>query len=254
MEKVLFPCFFGEMGYNEKERRDPMLNVIFIDVDDTLLSFDGYVKEAMKTGFEKFGLPPYKSWMFSVFTENNDALWRRIEEGSLTFEGLKEIRWNLIFEKLGIDFDGPTFENFFRDHLYDSAIPERGAMKLLRYLHDRYILCAASNGPYDQQVHRLEIAGMLPFFDEVFVSENIGASKPSKEFFDEAFLRLNDKIGISLCPEDSLMLGDSLTSDMAGGRAYGMKTCFYNRKKEDLPLENGPDYAVTSLDEVKNFL
>lgn len=230
-----------------------MPKVIFLDVDDTLLSFDGYVREAMQTGFEKFGLLPYEDWMFSVFTKENNALWHKIEAGDLTLKELRKIRWNLIFGKLGINFDGPTFEDFFGEHLYDSAICEHGALELLEHLHERYVLCAASNGPYEQQVHRLEIAGMLSYFDEVFVSENIGASKPSKEFFDEAFLRLNKNRETPFTPKDALMLGDSLSSDMAGGRAYGMQTCYYNRKNEPVSPENKPDFVVTSLDEVKNF-
>ena len=30
-------------------------------------------------------------------------------------------------------------------------------------------------------------------------------------------------------PADCVIIGDSLTSDMAGGRQYGMKTCYYRR-------------------------
>ncbi len=83
-----FLAFRRKKGIIE-ERGDLMPKVIFLDVDDTLLSFDGYVREAMQTGFEKFGLLPYEDWMFSVFTENNDALWRKIEDGDLTLEELR---------------------------------------------------------------------------------------------------------------------------------------------------------------------
>ena len=44
-----------------------MLKVILFDVDNTILSFDEYVKESMKNGFEKFEIGTYKEEMFSDF-------------------------------------------------------------------------------------------------------------------------------------------------------------------------------------------
>lgn len=241
------------MEYNRNERGDSVPKVIFMDVDDTLLSFDGYVKEAMKNGFAAFGLTDYEDWMFDTFTKINDGLWLRIEEGTLTFEELKKIRWNIIFKELDIPFDGPTFETYFRNQLYNSAIPEPGAMEILDYLHGKYILCAASNGPFEQQKHRLEIAGMTTFFDHLFVSENIGAQKPSKDFFDEAFRRLNEGQKEPLGSKDGVMIGDSLTSDMAGGKEYGMMTCFYNRKNREIPKGKEPDIVVRALAELIRY-
>ncbi len=52
------------------------------------------------------------------------------------------------FEALGIDFDGTVFEDYFRKALNESAIPENGAYELLKYLSEKYVVCAASNGPF----------------------------------------------------------------------------------------------------------
>ena len=209
---------------------------IFFDIDNTLLSFDEYVRHTMEEGFSYFGLKPYEPWMFDAFTRVNNGLWRRIEEGSLSFEELTKIRWNQVFEVLGIAFDGPTFEKYFRGALNESAIPEPGALELLTSLKGKYLLYAASNGPYGQQVHRLQIAGMYEIFDDVFISEKVGVAKPAKAFFDYAFAKINTGRNVPLMPEECLMVGDSLTSDIAGGLAYGMKTCLYLRgRKLDVP-------------------
>ena len=85
----------------------------------------------------------------------------------------------MISEALGIDADGVKFEAYFRDCLFDSAIPVEGALSLLEYLKKKHVLCAASNGPYRQQVNRLKVGGMLPYFSDLFISEEIGAEKPS---------------------------------------------------------------------------
>lgn len=224
------------------------MKVIFIDIDNTLLSFDAYVKHTMKEGFETFGLKPYESWMFETFTKVNNGLWQQIEQGTLTFQELEKIRWNRVFEALRIAFDGVVFEKYFREALYESAIPEEGAYELLEHLHGKYLLCAASNGPYQQQVHRLEIADMKKYFTHLFVSEKIGISKPATEFFDRAFQIVNEGEKEPVLPEECMMIGDSLTSDIEGGQMYGMKTCFYRRGKE---VEVGTEVLVAdTLEEV----
>ena len=149
-----------------------MIKVVFIDIDNTLLSFDEYVKLSMREGFDKFGLREYENWMFGVFLGINSKLWRQIENKEITFEQLGQIRWNMVFEKLDIDFDGVEFERYFRDCLRESAIPVDGAYEMLDYLRDRYILCAASNGPSNQQINRLRLGRMLDYFTAVYVSED----------------------------------------------------------------------------------
>ena len=226
-----------------------MIKAILIDIDDTLLSFDEYVKQAMKSGFAKFSIGTYTDDMYDVFTSVNTRLWRSIEEGTLTLERLKQIRWNLIFEKLGISADGIAFEKYFRDGLFQSAILEDGATELVRYLHSRYILCAASNGPYLQQKNRLERGGMLEFFSHLFISEKLGYSKPSEKFFKACLKELGN-----ISPCEVMVIGDSLSSDIAGGICAGMHTCLYNPKARAVPAQLKIDHIVSSLKEITKIL
>ena len=226
------------------------MKAVFIDIDNTLLSFSEYVKHTMQTGFEHFGLKRYEPYMYDIFTEENNKLWRRIEQGTLVFSELEKVRWNIIFARLGFEFDGTVFEKYFRRALYDSAIPMPGANEMLRYLSGKYILCAASNGPYEQQVHRLEVAGMKRFFDYIFISEKLGASK---EFFRCAFAELNSGREEAIIPADTIIIGDSPTSDIEGGRNYGMKTCFYNVSSVESDIIKA-DYVIDELNEVKGIL
>ncbi|MBP3334765.1 MAG: HAD-IA family hydrolase [Ruminiclostridium sp.] len=229
------------------------MKVIFIDIDNTLLSFSEYVKHTMQTGFEHFGLMRYEPYMYDIFTEENNKLWHRIEQGTLVFSELEKVRWNIIFARLGIGFDGTVFEKYFRRALYDSAIPMPYADEMLRYLSGKYTLCAASNGPYEQQVHRLEVAGMKRYFDYIFISEKLGASKPSEEFFKRAFAELNSGREEVIMPADTIIIGDSLTSDIDGGRNYGMKTCFYNVGGVQSDSIKA-DYVIDELNEVEGIL
>lgn len=232
-----------------------LIKVALIDIDNTLLSFSGYVKEAMRDGFSFFGLKPYTEDMFPIFERVNNSLWRQIEQGTLTFEELIRCRWNRIFKELEIDFDGREFEKYFRKELFYSAVPEDGAVDLLEYLSPKYTLCVASNGPYEQQINRLKIGKMHDYFTHFFVSSQIGAQKPSRQFFDHCFSVLRETDFPGLLPEEVIIIGDSISSDISGGLEYGMRTCLYQKgDRGPSPVPSGADYVVCSLAEIKNIL
>lgn len=229
------------------------MKLILIDIDNTLLDFDAYIRQTMEEGFAHFGLRPYEPWMYDVFHRENNKLWRQIEEGTLTFPELEKIRWNNVFAGLGVDFDGPVFEKYFRAALHESAIPVPGAHELLEALRGRYLLAAASNGPYEQQLHRLALAGMRDCFNYFFISERIRASKPSPVFFDAAFREVNEGRGTPIAPQDAAIIGDSLTSDMAGGRGYGLRTVYY-RRPGAAPANDSVDVTVEDLRDIPALL
>ena len=207
-----------------------MIRAVLMDIDDTLLDFGASVREAIGAGFARYGLGDCTEETLAVFHRVSGELWRALEQGSLTYGQLLEIRWNRVFDALGISFDGQLFERFFEDCLFDSAIPIEGAGEILSYLRTRCILCAASNAPYDQQVNRLRRCGMLESFAHLFISEKLGVSKPSRAFFDHCMEELNRDLpgNAAIRPLEVLVVGDSLSSDMKGGIAGGMQTCLYD--------------------------
>ncbi len=233
--------------------RGDMIKAVFVDIDNTLLSFDGYVKQCMKEGFQKYELKQYEPYMFDVFVEENGNLWKQLEKGQLTFEHLEEIRWQKILDRLGIDFDGLVFERYFREGLYNSAILEKNALEIIQYLNQKYILCLASNGPYFQQCNRIKQAHLDRYFELAFISEKFGCSKPSKDFFDCSFQELNEYHKQTILPQETYIIGDSLSSDMQGGINYGMHTIFYKRNK-DIIVPKTVEHVIEDLIDIKNIL
>ena len=223
-----------------------MIKAVFIDIDGTILDFEACVEETMRLGLLENGIE-YKDGMLEVFHRINNGFWRDLEQGKITFEDILEKRWATVFEALGIDLDGPEFERYFRKRLHESAIPMEGSFEMLEYLSGKYRIFAASNGPDEQQKNRLDKAKMLGFFEEVFTSGKIGAEKPSADFFTYCF----DKIG-DMKPEEAVMLGDSLTSDMKGGYDFGMKTIWLNISGKEKP--EWVSHEIKSLDEVKEII
>lgn len=223
------------------------IKAVFIDIDNTLLDFNKCALWSMQKVFNDYGLS-FENSMFDTFNMINNRLWLRIEKGELTKEELYACRWNMIFALIGIDVDGVEFENVFYSYLTESAEPVEGALDLLKYLHGKYLVCAASNASYAQQIKRLNNAGMAEYLDRIFISEQIGFSKPQKEFFERCFEKISP-----IVPSETVMIGDSLTADIGGGASFGMKTCRYNH---NLTNESSdlPDFTVCSLSEIKKYL
>ncbi len=225
-----------------------MIQTVFLDIDNTLLDFNECAKVSTQKSFRDMKLD-YHDGVFPVFIEENDKLWLKIEDGSLSREELHKIRWQLIFERLQMDADGILMEKFFLHYIEESPVLMSGALDLLTYLSPKYTVCLASNAPEKQQIKRLAHTPIPPLVDHIFLSETMGAAKPEKDFWDACFAHL---AGAS--PESSIIIGDSLSADISGGTAYGLKTCWFN--PAGLPLPDGVliDYMVTSLSEIKKIL
>ncbi len=224
-----------------------MKKVLLLDVDGTLLDFSACARQAMEESFSQWGFE-YKEEYFAVFNRINDDLWHQVEGGELTVPVLWSIRWNMIFGELGIQGDGVEFEKLFHSKLERSHVSFAGAFETVRELSKKYRLFVASNAPAGQQEYRLEQEGMLSYFEGLFVSGELGAVKPSREFFD---ICLKDT---GVTAEEAMMIGDSFTADIVGALGAGIDACWYNPAKKAPPSDVVPTHTVSSYDELKKLL
>lgn len=235
-----------------------MIKAVLLDIDNTLLDFDAYISVSLKEGFERFGLGEFGEARMEIFKTENRKVWHELELGELTYSQLLKTRFNRIFALMGVEFDGEVFEKYFKDRIYDCAIPVEGAFDLLEYLKGRYILSVASNGPHGQQMNRLDIGGMKGYFKHFFISEGIGAQKPSAEFFEYCMKEINAERAKEGQPyldkSEVMMIGDSLSSDIKGAKTYGMPCIFYDRSGKGDSKGLCPDYTVTSLKDICSIL
>lgn len=225
-----------------------MIKAVLIDIDNTLLDFCKSANKTIKMLFDKKELTCTDE-VFSVFHEINDGLWQRIERKELTKPEMYKLRWKLVLEALHIDYDSDLMEQEFRSTLSGVAEPVDNAYEMLEYLSRKYKLYAASNSSYEHQIKRLTSSDMLKYFEEIFVSEKVGALKPAKEFFDVCFSEIGD-----VNVDEVVMIGDSLTADILGGNEYGIKTIWFNPNYLEIPEQPKPDFTINSLLEVKNIL
>ena len=223
-----------------------MIKNVLIDIDNTLLDFNKSADMAIKMGFSKFNLV-YTDNTFATFKTVNDELWRKIERREITRTILHEIRFDIIFQKLNIDFDGKTFEKQFLENLNVCACHVDNAEEIMSYLSKKYNVYTASNAPKEQQLKRLKISGLDRFVKKSFISQEIGFDKPDKRFFDACFKEIDGEI------DQAIFIGDSLSADIIGGINYGLKTVWFNfEAKENVGLKI--DYVIDNLLQLKSIL
>ncbi len=225
-----------------------MIKAVIIDIDNTLLDFDKSSFHAIELAHKTQNLQ-FDNTILSEFLKVTDKFWAKIEKGEITRETLYKDRWKEIYTNLNINADGPKTEALYRKLLYDCAFEINGATEILEYLSKKYVVCVASNAPYNQQVARLKKIGFDKYITHVFISEEVGAYKPNTKFFDVCFSRL-----YPILPSEAVIVGDSLSADIIGGKNYGLKTCWFNLKNTLNDKGIQPDWIINNLLEIKNIL
>lgn len=225
-----------------------MFRSIFIDLDDTILDFGAAEQVAITKTFRQVGLEPTPE-LLARYSEINLAQWEAYERGEITRDTVLVSRFEILFREIGSDLDAQGTEDIYRGYLSIGHYFVEGAVELLEHLSPRYDLYLASNGVAATQYSRLKSADISHFFKEIFISEVTGSHKPEKAYFDYCFARIPD-----FDPQKALMIGDSLTSDILGGKNAGIRTCWFNPGHKPRRKGLEPDYEVASLQELRTIL
>lgn len=220
-----------------------MIKHIFLDLDDTLLDFHLAEHIAMKKTFDALGVPSDDGTL-ARYSEINRSCWERLERGEWTRREVLVGRFKLLFAETGALADPEATQALYEDNLCVGHYFMPGAEKLLDVLYGRYKLYITSNGTARVQDSRIASSGIAKYFDGIFISQRVGADKPSPTFFERVFAAIE-----GFDPSEAIILGDSLTSDIRGGRDAGIITCLYNPKGRAGREDIIPDYEISSLDE-----
>ena len=221
-----------------------MLKYIFLDLDDTILNFTAGEANALSQALSEAGIIPTQA-VLDRYHVINQACWELLEEGRLTRDEVLVQRFEQLFREMNIHYSGHDLCRRYEYLLSKQHAFMPGAEQLLCKLSSKYRLYLASNGAAAVQNPRLDDAGIRKYFQGVFISEEIGADKPSKAFFDACFAAIPD-----FCIEDAVMVGDSLTSDIRGGHNAGLRTIWFNCHGKEPRADIRPDYVIQNLSEL----
>ncbi|WP_291726882.1 YjjG family noncanonical pyrimidine nucleotidase [Bernardetia sp.] len=231
---------------------------IFFDLDHTLWDFEQNSKQTLLSLYQKYELSDkiisnetisFDDFLFA-FRTTIKFLWKQHNTGLVDKAKIRELRFLLIFKELHKlrnrekDFDGTSYQNLLEDleEDYQYYCPRQPhllpfAFEMLTYLKSKnYQLHILTNGFEESQKLKLEHSGILPFFKNIITSDCTGFTKPNPIIFNHALTISN------ATPQNSIMIGDSFDADILGARSLGMKTIFYNPKKQT------PQYSVASYD------
>lgn len=225
-----------------------MIEFLFLDLDDTILDFHKAERIALSKTISQFGLEPNEEVLHRYHLINK-AHWEMLERGELTRAEVLTRRFGVLFAEYGLDVDVQVCAKTYERNLSIGHYFLPGAEEAVDRLSKKYRLFLASNGTAVVQKGRMTSANLYRFFEKVFVSQEIGHNKPSKAYFDACFAQIP-----GFDPTKAMIVGDSLTSDIAGGINAGIRTCWVNPQHLPCPDHIHPDHEIEYLSQLETLL
>lgn len=225
-----------------------MFDTVLWDVDGTLMDFKKSEHESLKEALISVGYTPSEKDI-ELYSRINDSCWKKYEKGEMCYDDIFTSRFKEFFAELGIKADIGETNDIYRRNLGEIYFLKEGALSLCRGLKGKVRQYIVTNGWAETQIKKVTSSGLLDAVDGMFVSGLIGCPKPEKRFFDRCF----EKIGF-VDKEKTVIVGDSLSSDMKGGENAGIHTCWYNPGGEKNTSGVRIDYEIKSLAEVTDIV
>ena len=227
--------------------------IVFIDADETLFDFERAKDEALRECFAGVGIVLTEG-MIRGYDEINEGMWRLLEQGRIDKDRLRSERFRLLFERRGIDVEVQPFSEAFIAALARGAYLLPGAEELCAYLGGKYRLAIVTNGIKEVQVSRLTRSSISHYVERLVVSEEAGSAKPDPAIFEYACAALGLRGVSARDKEGMIMVGDSLSSDIKGGVAFGIDTLWLNRKGVANEAGPRPTYEARDYAGVRSIL
>lgn len=222
---------------------------LLFDLDHTLLDFDAAEDVALSHLLKEEGVEDIQAYK-NYYVPMNKALWKDLEQKKITKQELVNTRFAKLFAHFGIEKDGVYLAERYQFYLAQQGQIFSRAIELLDTLTERgYELYAATNGITAIQTGRLAQSGLAPYFNQIFISEQLKTQKPDALFYE--------KIGQQIAgysKEKTLMIGDSLTADIQGGNNAGIDTIWYNPHHLENKTLAKPTYEVDSYQALLEIL
>lgn len=233
-----------------------MTDTVFFDLDNTILDFNKAERVALSRTLEALGIPPTEE-VCARYSAINLAQWKLLEKGLISRREVKLGRFRLLFEELGADVSPEQAAAAYESLLGIGHYFMEGAQELLLELWGRYRLYLVTNGTAAVQHGRLKSADLPKYFEDIFISEEIGFNKPDVRYFERCFERIPD-----FKKKNAVIVGDSLSSDIQGGVNAGLRTVwFHPAGAAGVPQETAgggdvpvPDWEIQRLSELPGLL
>lgn len=220
-------------------------HTVLWDVDQTLLDFKASERYAVRHCFESFHLTATED-ILTLYSSINQSYWKRIEKGELNKKEALVGRFCTLFEQTGITGIEPSaFQERYADALGSVYYFQDHSYELVKSLKGKYRQYLVTNGISRTQRNKLKLSGLDLLVDGIFISEELGAPKPQKAYFDACFSRIP-----GFEKEKTILVGDSLSSDILGANQAGITSCWYNPDSLKNDSQAVADFEIKNLSEI----
>lgn len=225
-------------------------DLLLFDIDGTLLDFKKGERIAMKKTLQYFGLRNDNEILDS-YSKINEYYWEMLEKGTITKNKLLLERHNSLFNKYGFNENAINFNAYYENCLANESYILDGVINVLSDIKKSDVtLAIATNGLTITQTNRISLSGLNTYFTYIFISEKVGYNKPQVEYFDFIMKNVDKEYSKS----KTLIIGDSLTSDIKGGNNFGIDTCWINTSGLKNELNTIPTYEIKDISQVKDII
>lgn len=215
-----------------------MIQAVIFDLDQTLLD--------RSATFRAFAIKQHQRFSSELNSCDVEQYWAAMNQ--LDDNGYKDkrIMFQEVCELLELSIDPHKLYNDFKQRYGSNPVLFAGVTEMLETLKGCYQLAVITNGRTKAQGTKIRVSGLVPYFDEVTISESVGVKKPSPQIFHHCLSRL----GISA--ENCVYIGDNPKNDVEAAKAVGMKALWIKNPHFDPPTQC--DGVVESWDDLYSFL
>lgn len=216
---------------------------VLFDLDHTLLDSDESERLAFVQTLRSFEVDKPDAHLES-YKRINSALWKAVERGERSPNEVKTLRFEQLLDELDLATDPVEVAERYTTELGAQGELFPGVSEMLHEVGSWAQLGLVTNGIGAVQRARVDRLGLDEHLSAIAISGELGVSKPNPQIFEHIFEELGR-------PDRSttIMVGDSLSSDIAGGHNAEIATCWYNPHGAQA-LAPSPTLEVGSIDEL----
>lgn len=224
----------------------PRYQTVLLDADQTLFDFNASEERALHAVLCARGYTPDEATV-ETYLQINSALWDAFARGEVEQDFLLVERFRRFEQAMGGSHDPAQFNIDYQKALAVNGVLFPGAEDLCRHLSEMgCTLAIITNGATIAQKGRYEASAIKKYIPNLFISQEIGVGKPDPLFFDHVCRNLNltDR-------RTTVVVGDSLSSDVLGGNQAGIDTIWYNPGGKELTGRAKPTYMAKTFVDIE---
>ena len=244
-------------------------DIFLFDADGTLYDYDKAEAHALKAMFDYCGFN-YSEGIRTKYRKINTQAWESYEKGEISKGDLQINRFVSLFNEIDVQYDAKKFNEKYLLELGKGAFLIDGALEICKAITScNKQIFVVTNGILATQEARIKHSLIEKYITDFFVSEFVGYQKPDERYFEYVFSHIPaawtssckyegspylEKPAPQLEKDKILIVGDSLSADIAGGNKAGIDSCWFNEHGKENHTGILPTYEINSLHELQKFI